>query len=132
MKKFLFFIAVLALCAQGINAKSITPDQALAIAKQQFAKPTMLKASNANLTLGYQAMNLKGQADYYVFNRDGGQGFVIVSGDDVVSPVLAYSDKGSFNYNQAPEYLQYLLDEYQNTLEYLRKNPQIQETPSLC
>ena len=131
MKKLLLLLSVLALFSQGIEAKSITPAQAQEIAKQQFASPTRLNASNVKMTLGYQAMNLKGQTDYYVFNRDGGQGFVIVSGDDVVSPVLAYSDKGSFDYNKAPEYLQYLLDEYQNTLEYLRKNPQAQETPSL-
>ena len=131
MKKFLFLLAVLALCAQGINAKVITPAQAEVIAKQQFANSTRLNASNVKMTLGYQSMNLKGQTNYYVFNRGTNEGFVIVSGDDVASPVLAYSDKGSFDYNQAPEYLQYLLDEYQNTLEWLRKNPQAQETPTL-
>ena len=32
---------------------------------------------------------------FYVIGRDGG-GFVIIAGDDRVSPVLAFSDKGSF------------------------------------
>ena len=122
---------MLALCTQGIEAKSITPAQAEVIAKQQFATGTRFNAPNVKMTLAYSGMNLKGVADYYVFNRDGGQGYVIVSGDDIASPVLAYSDKGSFNYYQAPEYLQYLLDEYQKSLEYMRKNPQAQETPSL-
>ena len=129
MKKFLFLIAMFALLTQNVEAKSITIDQAMAIAKQQFASKATFNASNAKMTLGYQAMNLKGQTDYYVFNREGGNGFVIVSGDDVASPILGYNDKGSFDYNQAPEYLKYLLDEYQNTLEWLRKNPQ--EAPSL-
>ena len=129
MKKLLFLMSVLALFAQNIDAKIITPDQAAAIAQQQFVSKTKLNASPAKLTLSRQAMNLKGQTDYYVFNRDGGQGYVIVSGDDVASPVLAYSDNGSFDYNKAPEYLQYLLDQYQYTLEFLRENPQ--EMPTL-
>ena len=129
MKKLLLLLSVFALCTQGIDAKSITPEQAMVIAKQQFTNTAKFSASDVKMTLNYAAMNLKGQTDYYVFNRDGGQGYVIVSGDDVASPVLAYSDKGSFDYYQAPEYLQYLLDQYQNTLVWLRENPQ--ETPTL-
>ena len=36
------------------------------------------------------------EAYYYVFNADGGQGYVIVSGDDRTEQVLGYSDTGSF------------------------------------
>ena len=129
MKKLLLLFSVLALCAQSIDAKSITPAQAEVIAKQQFVNPTKLNASNVKMTLNYAAMNLKGQTDYYVFNRDGGQGFVIVSGDDVVSPVLGYSDRGSFDMNQAPEPLKYLLKLYQASLESLRNNPNEAQAP---
>ena len=62
--------------------------------------------------------------DYYVFNRDGGQGFVIVAGDDASTPVLAYSDKGSFDMNTVPETMKLILEDYQNYLEWLRHNPQ--------
>ena len=93
MKKFFLLLSVLALFSQNIDAKSITPEQAIAIAQQQFVSQTKFNASPAKMTLSRQAMNLKGQTDYYVFNRDGGQGFVIVSGDDVVSPILGYSER---------------------------------------
>jgi hypothetical protein len=83
MRKFFFLIAVMALCVQGINASVITPAQAEVIAKQQFAKSTRLNASNVKMTLNYAAMNLMGQADYYVFNREDGNGFVIVAGDEI-------------------------------------------------
>ena len=131
MKKFLFLLAVLALCAQGVNAKVITPAQAEVIAKQQFANSTRLNASNIKMTLGYQAMNLKGQADYYVFNRDGGQGFVIVAADDLSTPILGYSDKGSFDYNEAPEALQLMFKGYQAYLEQLRLHPEAAQAPRL-
>ena len=122
MKKFFFLIAVLALCGQVINAKSITVEQAKAIAQQHSSQKFM--SSNNKLVLNYVGRSLKGTNDYYVFNRDGGNGFVIVSGDDAVAPILGYSDKGSFDFNQAPEYLQYLLGEYQKSLESIRNNPQ--------
>ena len=131
MRKLLCLIAVCAFFTHYVDAKVVSFDQAKAIATQQFANPTKLNASNAQMRLSYQAMNLKGQTDYYVFNRDGGQGYVIVSGDDMMEPVLGYSEVGSFDFNKAPEYLKYLLEEFQNSLEWMRKNPRIQETPSL-
>jgi len=132
MKKSLFLLAALALGAQGINANVITPAQAEVIAKQQFVKTTKLNASNVNLKLNYKAVNLKGQTDYYVFNQTNGQGFVIVAGDDMTSPVLGYSDKGSFDMMTAPEPLKVLLGLYQQSLNQMRKNPRLSSnTPSL-
>ena len=113
MKKFVLLTALFALFSQNIDAKSVSVDQAMAIAKQQLAPSTKLNASNAKMTLSYTAMSLKGQNDYYVFNREGGQGYVIVSGDDMTDPVLAYSNHGSFDLNQAPEALKIMLERYQ-------------------
>ncbi len=113
-----------------MNAKSITADQAMAIAKKQFTSSTRLNASNAKMLLSQTAMNMKGQVDYYVFNREGGQGYVIVSGDDMTDPVLAYSDRGSFDMNQAPEPVKIMFKRYQDALDLMRKNPQRVEAPS--
>ena len=132
MKKLLLLFSVLALFAQNIDAKSISPAQAEAIARQQLANPTRLNATNVKMTLNYAAMNLKGQTDYYVFNCDGGQGYVIVSGDDMTDPVLAYSDRGSFDINQAPEPVKIMFERYQQSLELMRNNPQdAYQAPSL-
>ena len=64
MRKFLFLIAACALFAQSVDAKVVTVDQAKAIARRQFANPTKLNASNVNMTLNYQARNLKGETDF--------------------------------------------------------------------
>ena len=130
MKKFLFLLTVLALCGHNMNAKSISTEQAMAIAKQQFTSSTRLNASNVKMHLSQTAMNLKGQVDYYVFNRDGGQGYVIVSGDDMTDPVLAYSDRGSFDMNLAPEPVKIMFKRYQQGLDLMRKNPQAAQAPS--
>ncbi|MBQ6165926.1 MAG: C10 family peptidase [Muribaculaceae bacterium] len=124
MKKFFVFMAALALMTQGADAKSITIDQAKAIAKQQFAQTAKFNASNAKMTLSYTAMNMKGVNDYYVFNREGGQGFVIVASDDLSTPVLGYSESGSFDMNTAPEVIKDMLKDYQNQMNWLRSHPQ--------
>ena len=130
MKKILLLLAMTALMAQGIHANPVTMDQAMAIAKQSAS--TSLRGGNVNMKLSYVARNLKGMNDYYVFNRDGGQGYVIVAGDDMTDLVLAYSDQGSFDINQAPEAIKVMFKEYQNSLEQMRKDPQrVQKAPSL-
>jgi hypothetical protein len=52
--------------------------------------------------------------NFYVFNIDGDQGYVIVSSDDKIKPILAYSFEGGFNHdNMAPaqkEFLKYFGD----------------------
>ena len=131
MKKFLFLVAVLALFTQNTDAKCITVDQAKAIAQQQLATSTKLNAPNAKMTLSHAAMSMKGVADYYVFNRDGNQGFVIVSGDDMGDPVLGYSPTGKFDMNTAPEPLKLMLKEYQTYLDWLRKHPDAAQAPRL-
>ena len=131
MKKFFFLLTVLAFCGHNMNAKSITAEQAMAIAKQQFTVSSRLNAPNVKMTLNHVAMNMKGQADFYVFNRDGGQGYVIVSGDDMTDPVLAYSDRGSFDMNLAPEPVKIMLKRYQQSLDLMRENPHKAQAPSL-
>lgn len=52
--------------------------------------------------------------NFYVFNVNGDEGYIIVSSDDQIKPVLAYSFEGGFNYNNmAPsqaEFLKYFDD----------------------
>ena len=126
MKKFLLLMAACALFAQSADSKSVTVDQAYAIARQNVTHQGLLKSQASNdLKLTYVARSAKGANDYYVFNRDNNQGFVIVAGDDMVSPVLGYSDKGSFDIYNAPEPLKVLLGLYQQSLDAMRQNPKL-------
>lgn len=127
MKKFLLSLAVLALCAQGIDAKTVTVDQAMRVAKQYTAaNQKMFKSSNAPMRLNHVARSMKGINDYYVFNLGTDEGFVIVAGDDELSaPVLGYSNKGSFDVNTVPETMRMMLVEYQNQMDWLRQHPEL-------
>ena len=55
---------------------------------------------------------------YYVFNieENVGGGFVIVSGDDAVTPVLGYSDHGRYDENDLPPNFAYWMDFLQDEI----------------
>ncbi len=57
---------------------------------------------------------------YYIFNSSNQQGFVIVAGDDLLNPILGYSDKGNIDPDNIPDGLQALLDCYGQLAEELR------------
>ncbi|MBQ9577328.1 MAG: C10 family peptidase [Muribaculaceae bacterium] len=129
MKKLLFLMAACALFAHNGDAKMVTLDQAMTIAQQYGTTNNMLKSSNASLKVAHVARNLKGATDYYVFNRDGGEGFVIVAGDDLSTPVLGYSNKGAFDINEVPEPMLEMLKEYQNRMAWVRLHPEDAQAP---
>lgn len=62
--------------------------------------------------------------DFCVFNDIDKNGFVIVAPDEIFGNglVLAYSDEGEFDYNQLPDNAKWLLSQYQEQIEYIRKN----------
>ncbi|GEM_PF-1308599 len=64
------------------------------------------------------SMTMDSTAGFYVFNADGG-GFVLVSGDDRAVPVLAYSDEGSLDINNAPENVRAWLDIYEHQMQLI-------------
>ena len=58
MKKFVLFIAMIALFTQNIDSKIVTVDQAKTIAKQFAVNPGKFTASNVDVRLNYVANNM--------------------------------------------------------------------------
>ena len=82
------------------------------------------------MTLSHTAINAVDQAtDFYVFNREGGTGFVIVAGNDAGCPVLAYSDQGCLDMANLPCNVQWWLEQYQQQLLQLRQHPELARQP---
>lgn len=81
--------------------------------------------SPADLELSYTATSQIGGktvADFYVFNIKGSEGFVMVTADDVVMPVLAYSSEASFYFEKiAPAAVDWI-DNYRKQIEYVISN----------
>lgn len=59
---------------------------------------------------------------FYVFNQSDDQGYVIISADDRVAPVLGYADKGSFDVSDLPDGLKDLLKCYEEQITYAVKS----------
>lgn len=117
MKRILSLVLVL-LSAIAMQAKVISVTEAQSLAKQKLVK------AYQNLELAYTAIPDKPltiNRDFYVFNKSGNEGFVIVAADDVVEgAILGYSDSGSFEYDKLPENAKAWLKGYQDQIEYLR------------
>lgn len=58
---------------------------------------------------------------YYVFNKVGGNGFVIVSGDDIIKPILAYSYANSFHIENMPDNLRSWMAYYREQINWARE-----------
>lgn len=53
----------------------------------------------------------------YVFNREGGDGYIVVPNDDKFVPVLAYADKGTFDWGNVPSGMLYWLEMYASEMK---------------
>lgn len=59
---------------------------------------------------------------HYIFQGDGGKGFVIVAADDACSPIIGYSFDGTLPIGYLPENMKSWLDGVDNQIRYLREN----------
>ncbi|MBR5085305.1 MAG: C10 family peptidase [Prevotella sp.] len=97
--------------------------KALQIAKKQVAEINSGQTNQA-MSMAYQSFSKKrlGETNYYVYNIGNEKGFVIVSGDDRTTPILGYSDEGSFNLNQMPDNIKAWMEYYNEAMEWVAEN----------
>ena len=99
MKKSLLLLGLLALGANGLDARTLSPSEALARAldttegKGRRAPARAIPA----LTLGSEE-----NPAIYVFNS-GDERYMIISADYLAAPLLAYSYRGSLYPDHMPE-----------------------------
>ena len=118
MKRLLHFqfllVLLLALGYSPLQAKRITQWQAQQQAYSFWGKQMPQKAKAKS-----RAATTASHSDaYYVFNNDAG-GFVIIAGDDAVTPVLGYTSTGSFDAENLPDGLKDLLKSYERQIAAL-------------
>lgn len=120
-KGLLIVIAVL--CSMLAQAEGVGREAAMrtAAAFLQGKGLTMSRATMAARAPRHNAPNAADAACYYVFNADGGSGYVIVSGDDRTVPVLGYSLTGSYNPDSIPENMRAWLQGYADQIEALEE-----------
>ena len=121
MKRISFFMLMMGLLASSTAwAMPINERQARNIAADFMASHAL---QSTNLNMAHKApltaaVADSGKAAYYVFNANRG-GYVIVAGDDRAPAILGYSDKGSFDSQNIPEAMQYMLESYAAQIQAL-------------
>ena len=127
MKRLLHFqfllVLLLALGYSPMQAKRITQWQAQQQAYSFWGKQMPQKAKAKSRT----ATTASTSDAYYVFNNDAG-GFVIIAGDDAVTPVLGYTSTGSFDAENLPDGLKDLLKSYERQIAALGNSYQANQT----
>ena len=119
MKKTLLFVAILAISTVKMFAGPVDAQRAQQLGQRFMSATTGFEKTNTQLV--YTSAT-RGNADYYVFNVSGDNGFVIVAGDDRVKPILAYSTKGCFNPNDIADGFNFMLDSYCEEIQYVREH----------
>lgn len=110
-------VLLLALGYSSLQAKRITQWQAQQQAYSFWGKQMPQKAKAKSRT----ATTASPSDAYYVFNNDAG-GFVIIAGDDAVTPVLGYTSTGTFDAENLPDGLKDLLKSYERQIAALGDN----------
>ena len=117
IRKMRFFAICLMALLLPLNllAKSISETEA-----RQRAQAFLQERNGGKLKAiqtAHKGRRMKGPqatttCDYYIFNTEDNDGFVIVSGDERTIPILGYSDSGSIQEGSMPEGLKVLLEDY--------------------
>ncbi len=109
MRKILLFMVLSMAWSVQALAEKVSAEKAYAVAQNFFAG----KRSSAVLS-GDVVQAVCASEAYYVFQRGTNGGYVVVAADDerFGTAVLGYSDCGSFDANDLPEALRWLLSAY--------------------
>lgn len=109
------------------EAQEISESTASEVARSHFSslleQPSQQRRApgraQAEPRLAYTGLSESGKA-FYVFNNDGGEGYVIVGADQIMKPVIGYCTEGSFDYDNMPDNMRWWLSQYQTEFDSLK------------
>lgn len=119
-KTTLFFVFLLSVT---LFAAPVSQEQAMREAQAFLNSRTSLPRS-MKMRRAYRVPKLKSvseQSYFYVFNIGTNNGFIIVSGDDRTTPILGYTDAGTFDAGKINPNMKSFLDAYVEEFKQLDK-----------
>ncbi len=111
-KTLLTCILLCLVCA--VKAEKVTLSRA-----KQIASPFVTTGKSMSLVKSMTATQDDEALPVYVFSRGAGEGFVIVSGDDALTPIIGYTEEGDFDEDNLPPALQDMIDYYAQSAQQL-------------
>ena len=121
MKIYTLFLAGLTISPLTTFAKDITPAQARDIAAKYISVGEAKKMRQFKAPLAATPDSMNDRPNFYAINDNKGKGFVLIAGDDCISPVLGYSHEGSIDLNNLPPQLKDWLCAVSDDITAMRK-----------
>ena len=112
-----FFVALSAFAGKVTEQEAMQKAQ-LFLQGKQFMQKKSLRRAPSTKKVSTEA--------YYIFNVEDKDGFVIVSGDDRLPDILAFSEKGNVDMKTLPCNMEWLLTCYENVIDSLDVYPMMQ------
>ena len=123
MKRIVLTIILAAIVSFGVRAESVSKSDAFNIAQQYLlSKGKILSQSRIPYRSVRSVEGHPPSTYYYVFNAEGGNGYVIVSGDNRTPEILGYVDHGSFDEENIPDNMKSWLQLYVDQIKFLADN----------
>ena len=141
--KRMFFLLISAIIILPVFAEQIGEKNAHKVATQILSQSPSMRSSTDTTQLKEKSLqmiyksssngsgsakssmrstNANEKVYFYVFCAEDNEGFVIVSGDDRVVPVLGYSHTNGFSTDDMPPNLEWWLGEYAKQIQFAIEN----------
>ena len=115
MKRRILLSLVALFFATTLTAKPVSVEQARKAAETFLQSVSRTSVGSLTDLSSHLPFN-----EFYTFALEDG-GFVLVSGDDCVLPILAYSLSQPFGYKSMPEHVQLWLQDYEDQIAFYRQ-----------
>ena len=106
-----FFVMSIFAMGEGIDRATALKKAQAFMPSKQFVVGKTVQSARARGTRSTDA--------FYIFNATNNGGYVIVSGDDRTTDILAYSKHGTLDVDKIPENMKWWLDGYARQIEAL-------------
>ena len=120
MRKIVILAFALA-CVLSVKAEFVRQDVAARYAQKAMGMSVQPQADDATTLRAASRDGKETLPRFYVFNNPDG-GWMIISADDRISPVLAYSDNGQFQSTDMPENLEWWIDGVERSVDVIRNS----------
>ena len=124
--KVIISLLILVFIQNIINAKEISIIEARQVATNVFYERFPVSVNKVNQKIIFEEFTEYKNSNpiYYIFKFFNNNGFIIISADDCVHPILGYSFDGDFDFsgNDFPPALVDLLDNYKQQILFVKNN----------
>lgn len=121
MRKFILFAVIATFMVSTLYAQNVDVAKAQRIGEKFMKESTSFRNRGISSELVHTYTDANGTPYLYIFNVNG-DGFVVVSAEDRVKPILAYSTEGTFSPDNIAPAFDFTIKGYTDEIQYIREN----------